>query len=235
MKEEWVSAIKENKFVVVLLVVCVVLFVLSKLVNYSSNNKLDEQKEYVYTKDSYAFQGGENTSTLPVINLKGQDAETLNQTLEKLYEDKDNILLSYYFDITDGLLSFAYCKTSFLEDKTPIFEMKTAIFSIKDHRMLSEDEILKRFSISKEEAWKKVHTQMESYYDTLVEKGDFESAECDFSCFLEWKKWTDKEPLALYIEEGKLSHLQSWTVYLNEEMENFSDDFTKFTIVEEEA
>ncbi len=235
MKEEFLKAIKENKIIVILLIVCVVLFILSKLVNHANSTmeRLDAKEDYVYTKESYLFKDGKNQSTLPVVNLNSSDAKTLNQEFEEMYQDKDHILLNYSFQVTNDLLSVAYCKTSFLDDTTPIFEIKTAVFSLKSGKLLSTDEILKRFNITKEEAWKKISTQMESYYNRLVEKGSLEKAECDFSCFRRWKKWTSKEPLQLYVEENSLSHFQSWTVYMNDEMEDFQVENTKFLIVEE--
>ncbi len=226
-KEKLLQLFKEYKIIVYLAVLCLGLFLFSKIVTSFGKPKIDTSKEYVYTKETSSFKDTKEETTLPFVNLQGEDAKDLNQRLEKIYQDQENTILNYQYDVSGDNLSILYYTTKLI-GSTPVFEMHTEVFSISSKRKLENSEILKQFGISLEEAKEKVSQKMNQYYQKMIQEGEVEPSECNFSCFLEWKKW-DPSSLQLYIHENTLSHIQSWTVYSPIE-EDWMDSYVAFEI-----
>lgn len=219
---DWKGLLKEHKRIVILLVLCIGLGFLSFSVS-PGNVKMDKKKEYVYAKETSRLDDNQTESNLPVINVKGKDAKELNAKLDELYH-RENTVLTYGYQLYEKYLSVVYWIITLHEDSSPTFEMKTAVFYLPNKKLVSTEDLLKKYGITREEAFQKMDEKMQFYYHDIIEKGYIDRNECDYNAFLEDRQLSDDYTLQLFIDkDGVLKSYRAFNVY------SFYDEHLYFT------
>lgn len=226
----WRAIIKEHKTLIVLILLSLGLGIFS-LVFSPGSVKKKQGKDYVYIKETHFDANQKIESNLPVINLKGKAARELNKTLKDLYQN-ENVLLICGFQIYDKYLSFVYWIITLHEDTTPTLDMKTAVFYLPNQRLVSTEELLKKYEITEEEAFQKMDEKMQFYYYAILKKGYIERNECDYACFLSDRQLSDDYKLQLFIDkDGVLTSYRAFNIYsFYDEHLYFNQDSFRFEL-----
>lgn len=231
----------ENKFefdkkLAIVLGIVVLLLIILKVVSTTIDNKYEDKKvnkdkAYVYTKYNSTF----NNSYVPYINIKG--AEKIN---EELYENSKAYLTSndknksvtYRYNQNKNILSLVMTYRDNVNDELT-YTFKTYVFDLNNTpKLLSDDEILKLYGVTKEDVSKEIAKQLKQKYDKEVNKGYFNKTECNFSCYLGLRDIVNPvDEAKYYIENSHLVVYRTFNAYsiYNEERFFTRNDF-KFII-----
>ena len=228
MMENLQNFYQEHKAICLLVPVCLFAFLFSLLV-LPNSNQMDAKKPYVYTKEQSLYQN-QIDSYLPYINLKGNDAKELNEELQELFEDNENTLLTYSYDVSGDYLSLVYCIID-VSEELPAYEMKAVVFSIPQKRKLKTNEILQLYGTTEGKIRNEIEGNMQAYYNEMTSKGYIEANECSYTCFLNDRHFDEEKELELGIQEGNLYAYQSFVIDgMYGEAEFFTTDHFKFFI-----
>ncbi len=227
MKDIFQEFYQDNRFICIALPVCLILGIISMLVSPSDGKKI-KNHSYVYSDSSYVFQ--ENIkSYLPVVNLKGKDATSLNQKLKKIYQ-QENTILTYDYDLSGDYLSVIYCIITF-KDSLPSYDVETAVFSLPKRKLLKTEDLLSLYKIDEKTVRDKMEEKMKYFYQDASNLGYIEQNECDYDCFISSRDYQNNKPLNLAIENEQLVAYQAFQIYgVYDEESYFKESDFRFEI-----
>ena len=102
----------------------------------------------------------------------------------------------------------------------PIF--KTYNFSLSTNRLVSDEELLKKFNKTNSSVATTLERQMKKYYQGELDKYYLDKDECDYNCFLERRNINSyDEDNYLYVENNKLKFFHSFMIFSNIGEEEF--------------
>lgn len=226
-------------FVFCVIILCVLYFI---FFYYQKNNfgveKIDTSKNYIYTvkKVENAFQE-DSYDLVPKINLKGEKYSSINEQIMDNYltvSNNSDYDYSYEYSKSDNILSLKITYAYFKDNSIyPIRYFKTFNIDLKNGKILSDEEILKMYGISKEKLNVFLEAKFRSYYKDLIKYKYYTEDECDYDCFLKLRGISSDylDGISFYIEKGSLNLFKYYYTFSEyEEEQYFTDTTYKFIV-----
>lgn len=199
-------------------------------------NKIDSTKEYVYTTDTSSSNLSPEVSQLPVINLDTDEIVNINSTISNKYNEiikTNGNSFTYGYSVTDDILSIII-KVSDLKNTYKINEVSFISYNInvKSGKIISDDEMLKKFSITKNDIESIIKSRFEKFYKEETEQGYIEAGECNYECYLNIRGVTSYiDDIHLFVQSGSLYVYKSFELRsIYEDESYFSSDPYSFII-----
>lgn len=206
--------------------------------NYYSNYnyiKQDSSQYLVYT--SYRDTNSQNMQIeIPFINIDSADANLVNETIQRYAEDflaDDNNLIVYDSQVNGEVLSVLLKMLDYRSGYSyPDVNFHTYNFNLRTQTLMSDEQVLALFDVTTEDVEKQIQNQFEFYYNDEVAEGYFDSRECNYECFLNWRGVNDYlDPVYYYIKNGNLVAYRPFSIYsVYGEEEYYDDDSYEFSI-----
>ena len=154
---------------------------------------------------------------VPGLNLKGELASSINN---QIVEDANNFLvddntIGYTYDINGDVLSLAVFFQDYNRDEYPGFSANVYNINVKKQELISDEDLLDMFKISKEEVSKQVEEQFRKYYQDLFDKHYFDE-ECSYECFLNMREIKNENYLEnshFYVKNGNLNVVRPFGIF----------------------
>lgn len=231
-------------FIFIAIICCAVSFL---LMNNKSNlyvSKTDNNKDYIYTIKKEENKNQEDEyNEVPTINLNGYESVN-NQILEnyKKIITKPEYNYKYEYSQSKNILSLAISYSYYLLnsqnelDVFPITYFDTYNIDLKTGKIITDEELLKKYSVSKSKLKTYMQAKFTNYYNELIKQKYFTKAECNYNCFLANRGITEDylKNTSFYVEKGSLILLKFYYKgsYINDyrEEEFFNEDDYKFLI-----
>lgn len=218
---------KEKKKIIVIVVTLLLFSGIFYLLNNKKYNytKLLENKKYdiVYSK--------ENTEKdkVPYINISGDLIQEINQEIDSLYEyylvfSPDGF--DYHYSVSDSILSIIIT-AHIVQPESSHYDVlfKSYNIELKKLKLLTDEEILKRFKITNEEMEYYLYNKFLNYYYDLIDKKYFTEEQYDFESFLENKNIADLlDNNYYYINNNHLELYKYFTIFSDYNEEEYFDE-----------
>lgn len=219
----------------IVIVVCICLFI------YFYNNskfieKKDNKKGYVYTIKQYenAVYGDNYYDEVPAINLVGEKFDKLNTSIMDNYYSVSKMTeynYDYEYSRSGNILAlkitYAYYEND--TDDEAIRYFQTIHIDLKTGKILSDEDILNKFNVTKEDVNTVLDKDFKMYYDNLVAGKFYTRDECDYNCFLNNRGITTNysDGVSYYIQDGVLTVFKFFntTSSYGEEEYFYSEDY----------
>ncbi len=200
-------------FILVSITCIIIYFYLNNRQNYQE--KLIKDKDYIYTahryKNSYTESDSEVYDEIPSINLVGDTYKILNQEIEDKYLDiKTHIpyLYQYEYSQSKNILSLAI-KYSYYENDSlyPTTYFDTYNIDLETGKILTDNDLLKLYNISKKQIEVYLEAKFRGYYDEIVKSGYYTESECSYPCFLKNRGISTNylDNISFYVDDGNLT------------------------------
>lgn len=130
-----------------------------------------KEKDYIYLENG-----------IPIINV--DNTLQINQTIEKLYNDKSNAMEhKIYMNTNIYSLVLDIDKYSSIDDEY----LKSYVsynIDLATKEILTKEQLLEQFNFSKKDLLLSVQNLLKTYYDEEVQEGYIESNECSFNDYV---------------------------------------------------
>lgn len=188
--------------------------------------KIDKKLDIIYSVYN------KKDFSVPSININDDVFYNINQnivTKANTFIGKQGSSISYNYTISGEVISLAIQYVELDKFERPIVDFDTYIFNVMDKRLLSEEEILNKLSISLDDINSQLNHKFREFYNDEKAKKILDQ-ECDYECFLYMRGINNNnyiENIELYISEGKLYVLRAFDIYspFSEEEYFTFDDF----------
>lgn len=215
----------------ILVLIFIVVYILSNFI--FQTGKIKPSKEYVYTIIEKNNRLRERT--VPTINLRGKKIKKINQEIKRLYERNEKYRFRnfyYSYDVTDNILSLVVLSNYLPDDAEQyIYQYNTYFINVKTSKVLTVDEILKKYNKTKVDISEQVDEQMKKMYQTELEEKVITESSCDYQCFKDERNMdSDFDNLALAIKEGKLVAYTPFYEYTSYDTKLYTKDDFMFKI-----
>ena len=208
---------KNKKKFIIIVVVSIIIIISYAIINkyYSNYNnvKKDKTKYLVYTESKKQFDSYYQYK--PYVNLKGEFGELINNDINNYIDNfnNNNICITYEYDLNGKILSLVIIVEdhSYVESAAILY-FKSYNIDLDKFEIVTDDELLKYFDISYNDAIGILNNKIEDYYNSLVQEGLIVSSKCNYSCFLSTRNFNDVENKEVYfIRDGKLVIFKPYT------------------------
>ena len=219
---------EKDKKIIIIIVVTLVLFsafiylLNNKKYNYS---KLLENQNYdiVYNKDNTG------SDKVPYINLTGDSIKIINQEIASLYDyylifSPDGF--DYKYSVSDSILSIIIT-AHIVQPESEHYDIlyKSYNIELKNLKLLTDDEILKKFKITNKEMEYYLYNKFLNMYYDLIDKKYFTEEQYDFRSFLENKNIDNLlENNSYYINNNHLELYKYFNIFSEYEEESYFDE-----------
>lgn len=194
--------IRENKKVLLIIVVIgITLGIVSIYINNQKDKKVYMSDDYVYTKESYAYDEY-LVSELPYINIKGNEVQEINSDLlNKYYEiiELKEKMMKYDYYTNNNILSLIV-KIYYIESPDSSPSISIYNIDIDSGELMTNSEILNMFEISSDDASEVIHSQIKEYYNYEVQNGYVDNG-CNFDCYLSKTNSLPIDDYELYVKD----------------------------------
>jgi len=193
---------KRTKKIIILLVVLITATIaLFLLKNYmDKDNKILNAKDYIIEKET-EYSKDETKGLLPLINLKGNEIEKINNEILGLYYGiayKEYDIFKYEYNLHDDILSLLITITIVDDSEYGKIEYHSYNINVKDNKVLNNNELIESLDISNVKLKNEIENRLKKYYsmDSLNSNNSYE----------EYKETLgyDFKNVYLYINENKL-------------------------------
>lgn len=217
--------IKIRKIIIMGFIVIAVLLFIVGLIKIVKKDKV-KTTNFIKQSASYTIPGTKISSYLPTITIDSVDTEEVNKEIKKAYEEvitSNKASFNYQYSINSNY--FSLVTIAMVTDKEtdytyPIF--KTYNFSLSTNRLVSDEELLKKFNKTSSSVATTLERQMKKYYQGELDKYYLDKDECDYNCFLERRNINSyDEDNYLYVENNKLKFFHSFMIFSNIGEEEF--------------
>lgn len=217
--------IKIRKIIIMGFIVIAVLLFIVGLIKIVKKDKV-KTTNFIKQSTSYTIPGTKVSSYLPTITIDSVDTEEVNKEIKKTYEEvitSNKASFNYQYSINSNY--FSLVTIAMVTDKEtdytyPIF--KTYNFSLSTNRLVSDEELLKKFNKTSSSVATTLERQMKKYYQGELDKYYLDKDECDYNCFLERRNINSyDEDNYLYVENNKLKFFHSFMIFSNIGEEEF--------------
>lgn len=217
--------IKIRKIIIMGFIVIAVLLFIVGLIKIVKKDKV-KTTNFIKQSASYTIPGTKISSYLPTITIDSVDTEEVNKEIKKTYEEvitSNKASFNYQYSINSNY--FSLVTIAMVTDKEtdytyPIF--KTYNFSLSTNRLVSDEELLKKFNKTNSSVATTLERQMKKYYQGELDKYYLDKDECDYNCFLERRNINSyDEDNYLYVENNKLKFFHSFMIFSNIGEEEF--------------
>lgn len=201
--------------------------------NYYSNYnyiKEDSSQYLVYTADTFTNRHNMHNE-IPYINIDSKDAKLVNQTIQtyadSFLENKNNLMV-YDSQLNGEVLSVLLRMSDYSAGFSfPDVTFYTYNFNLNTRTLMSDEDLLSLFGVTKEDVREKIETQFKKYYQQEVNEGYFVAQECDYDCFLSWRgieNYDYLDSVHYYVKNGELVAYRAFSIYSVYGEEEFYDD-----------
>ena len=217
--------IKIRKIIIMGFIVIAVLLFIVGLIKIVKKDKV-KTTNFIKQSAIYTIPGTKISSYLPTITIDSVDTEEVNKEIKKTYEEvitSNKASFNYQYSINSNY--FSLVTIAMVTDKEtdytyPIF--KTYNFSLSTNRLVSDEELLKKFNKTSSSVATTLERQMKKYYQGELDKYYLDKDECDYNCFLERRNINSyDEDNYLYVENNKLKFFHSFMIFSNIGEEEF--------------
>ncbi len=180
--------------------------------------KIENDKSYVYSKNSIEIADSGVYTELPYININSTEAKELNSQLEDIYQqmkERTDTQFTYTYSAGEKYVSLALL-TNTLPEMTPYPEtsIQTYTFSLATGQLVSDSELLTTFKTTKEKIAASFEKEMKNYYQQEIKAGFMYEKECDYQCFLKVRNATDyQQNLHLFVDNDTLKYYRPFIVF----------------------
>lgn len=190
---------KQKKILIITLTVLALITIVLTIVSKSigPNNKTLKGQDYIIEKETEYKDKG----LLPRINLNGKEIDEINATIiEKYYSiaHTEYDTFNYEYFVYKDILSLHIIVTYTDDSEYGNMENLTYNIDVENTKVLSNDEVIDKLGLKKENINKKIEDRLEKWYnsDSLKEQLSYE----------EYKKKLDfdKSKNSLFIRDNKL-------------------------------
>lgn len=208
-------------------------------------NKLDmNYQKLLYDKSKdivYSVQDDDiiETDKLPRININNNVMNKINEEIVNSYYDYSAMTTNWYtyeYNVSGSILSIII-KSSQKYNDAEYYDVKYKSYNInlKTMKVLTDEEIFKKFNIKEEKVEYFIAYKFLNYYNDLVDKKYFTEKECDFNCFLESKNVVDyMSDNNYYIRDNHLEVYKAFNIYSEYKEEDYflkeNKEFARFII-----
>lgn len=217
---------KKNKkmdYSLILMIVFILIAILSMVICFVILNKKEEviyidkknaKKDYVYTIKKDINQTADGiTNEIPTININNSKIENINN---KILTNYNNVLsslseydYSYEYSVNDKkhilslIVKYSYIPENF--DKMVTY-FDTYNIDLLTGDIISDDDLLKRYEVTKDKLSQFIEAKFENYYREIVRKKYYTKEECNYACFLKNRGLTDDylKGVSLYVKDNSL-------------------------------
>lgn len=158
IKETYEENKKNVKIIFIILIIGILCFILVKTKN---------SKNYIITYKNENYCGFD--STVPLINIS--DSKQANEEITKLYANSkvENKYMTYDYyknkEIISLIINIYNCESNDMIDKKVFYNIDTS-----NEKIISNDELIERFNITKSEIENIVLEEVKKYYNYEIEK-----------------------------------------------------------------
>ena len=168
--------------------------------------KINRSEYLVYTEKETQY--GNYNQYKPFLNIKGETGTLINQDITSYLSnfEKENICVTYDYDINGKVLSLILKVEdySYVESAAVLY-FRSYHVRLDTLDILSNEDILEFFDMNQESFNSILNQKIEEYYYGLVNQNLINANQCDFSCFLEARDFTNGiEDVELFVKDGKL-------------------------------
>ena len=195
--------------------------------------KMDKNKKYIYTVKEEKNETEEDTvNKIPTINIKKEEIKKANERIMKVYEklkEKDSYYYTYEYNQSDNILSLLVQYTySPAEGTYPITFYNTYNIDLTTGKVISPNELLRRYEITPNELKDFIKSKFQSYYSDLVKKKYYTKEECNYGCFLQNRGITTDylKGVSLYVDNKKLTMFKFFYKESDYEEEKYFDNIS---------
>ena len=180
-------------------------------------------------KDDYIYLESE----IPVINI--DNASSANQTIKNLYNDNKNIVNHEIYTNTD-VYSLVLDIDYYSSDTGETLKSYVAYnISLTSEEILTKEELLDKFNISKNDVISSARKLLKQYYDEEVKEGYIEKNECSFEDYIFYIREIEDiyENTVLFVKNNELyGYIPFYKNSLFDDSDYFLDkeDLFKFKI-----
>ncbi len=190
---------------------------------------ISPNKKYntIKVKEKQSYQHASSLiSHLPYLEYDNLDVELVNKEMS---EDYQNIIMNqdsqFTYQYTEGkkYLSLVTMLNQ-IDSKTgyPYPTFKTYVFDKKTKKRVTDEELLERFQVTKEEIDASFDKKMQEYYQGELDSFYLKQEECDYACFLERRRIDKNDKFQLYVVRDQLKFYRGFMVFSND---NDEEDF----------
>ena len=182
---------EKNKKIIIIIVV-ITLVLLSTFI-YLLNNKKYNYSKLLENQNYDIVYNKENTGNdkVPYVNLTGDSIKKINQEIASLYEyylifSPDGF--DYNYSVSDSILSIIIT-AHIIQPESDNYNIlyKSYNIELKKLKLLTDDEILKRFKITNKDMEYYLYNKYLNMYYDLIDKKYFTEEQYSFKTFLENK------------------------------------------------
>ncbi len=231
---------KKRSFIFLVIVFIIVGFMCYYFINnnYDTKKKIDS-KPYIYTikQELNSFQDN-IYDEIPTINLVGKKFDELNTAILNNYKEvsaKVEYDYNYEYNQSKNILSLKITYAYYPDEESiyPMRYFETINIDLRDGKILSEDEILHKYHLTKEKVNFYLEAKFKEFYGDLVKKGYYTENQCNYDCFLKNRGISNNylNGTSYYIENNSLTLFKYFYIYSDYLEENyFKDENYQFII-----
>ncbi|MBR2678697.1 MAG: hypothetical protein IKE63_04690 [Bacilli bacterium] len=175
---------------------------------------LDSSKEIIYT----AYENKDYNQQIPYVNIKKVSNQINNSIDEYIvnYKDKQAINISYHYQINGNVLSLMIIVEDYSFEGAPNVSFKSYNINLKKLRVLTDDEVLKLFDLTKVEVSNSIENRFKKYYEDEITKGIITNM--SYEEYMTKRELSNlKDDIYLYIKDSKLNVYLDYNSFLSEE------------------
>ena len=231
----------QNNKKTIIMILCLFLFLVlffllsllfSNQKKEGTKNKIEKEKNYVYTKGKKQIETSGIYSYYPYLNLEGEDARTVNEEFLSLYEEEKNDMLrqvTYDYDVSKDYLSIVLFQNEIDKNTLKInTTITTYVFSISSKTRYENNTLLSLFHKTEEDIKKGREEKLLNIYEKAVDQKKLYKNVCDYTCFL--RTIGVKEEVgnvSYYVKKNKLYFFAPFDVFAlsSDDEEAIKDNF----------
>lgn len=208
MKEiinQMLQIIKEKKKESIILISILGLAII--IITFTNINSKINNKNKIFPKYDYIFENSEtalknNDSSMPYVNLIGDNITKINNDIKTLYytvDIQEDCYLDYRYYVSGDIISLIIEK-NFYGDNDVAVETYFYNFSIDNKNTLTDNELKSIYNLTDKQIENKILSQIKEYYNYEIEKEYISSETCNFDCYKEGLN----ENTFFYVQDNKL-------------------------------
>ena len=177
----------------------------SKYKNYDYL-KENKSKALVYTNQKK--ESGYYNQYIPYLNIDDDLGILINNNIREYLNNfkNKNTAITYEYNVSGKILSIIIkIEDHSIADSGALLYFTSYNINLKNEEILTNDQIIEYFDTTESEIELVLNEKIENYYNKLVENNIVKVSECDYSCFLKSRDFSDDmNDISYYIDKGKL-------------------------------
>lgn len=163
---------EKNKKLIKILIILIVVFSIVTIGLNTFNKKNESNKalsnyDYIIERDT-EYSSNEIKGKLPVINLKGEEIDKINNEIVKKYYSvayTKNDIYTYEYTVYENILSL-FIKITYVDDSSEygILEYYSYNINLDNNKPLTNSELIKELSLNEKDINEEINSRIKKYY-----------------------------------------------------------------------